>query len=247
MARRRRWSPLERELRRGGGALIAGVDEVGRGPLAGPVVACAVVMPPTARAIAGVDDSKRLAPAERERLAARIRARALALGVGAASAREVDALNIYHATVLAMRRALARLPVRPDHVLVDGVPLRTLGVEHTAVVKGDALCHAVACASIVAKVTRDRLMATLARRYPGYAWERNAGYGTPTHWAALRELGPTCHHRRSFLRPVQTELALGPAAAPAPPDDAAVGGSVDGRVDVPVAEVLETPVETGER
>ena len=160
----------------------------------------------------GVDDSKKLAPAERERLARIIRRRALAIGLGAASAREVDAINVYHATVLAMRRALRqlerRLGARPDHVIVDGKPLRTLGVEHTAVVKGDALCHAVACASVVAKVTRDRLMARLAVRYPGYGWERNAGYGTPVHWAALRERGPTCHHRRSFLGPAQTELAL---------------------------------------
>jgi ribonuclease HII len=191
------------------------VDEVGRGPLAGPVVACAIVFPPDARAVRGVDDSKRLPAAERERLARIIRRRALAIGLGAASAREVDALNVYHATVLAMRRALRQLDRRlgapPDHVLVDGKPLRTLGVAHTAIVKGDALCHAVACASIVAKVTRDRLMAALARRYPGYGWERNVGYGTPAHWDAVRALGVTCHHRRSFLGPVQTELALGDA------------------------------------
>jgi ribonuclease HII len=170
-----------------------------------------VVFPPDAR-VRGADDSKKLLPAERERLARVIRRRALAIGLGAASAREVDALNVYHATVLAMRRALRQLGTRlgapPDHVIVDGKPLRTLGVEHTAVVKGDALCHAVACASVVAKVTRDRLMAMLARRYPGYGWEQNAGYGTPAHWRAVRALGPTCHHRRSFLHPPQTELAL---------------------------------------
>ena len=135
----RRWSQLERELRERYGPLIAGVDEVGRGPLAGPVVACAVVMPPDARAIAGVADSKKLDAAERERLALLIRRRALALGLGAASVREVDRVNVSHATVLAMRRALRRLRVAPDRVLVDGKPIRTLGVEHLAVVDGDAL------------------------------------------------------------------------------------------------------------
>ena len=211
-AGRRRWSPLERALRAAHGPLIAGVDEVGRGPLAGPVVACAVVMPPDARAIPGVDDSKRLTPEERVRLAARIQARALAFAVGAASVHEIDRLNIYHANTLAIRRALARLEragIVPDHVLVDGKPIRTLGVAHTALVKGDARCYAVACASIVAKVTRDRLMLRLATRHPGYAWERNVGYGTSAHWAGINALGLTAHHRRSFVHPVQEELALG--------------------------------------
>jgi ribonuclease HII len=204
-----RWSGVERQLRESHGPYLAGVDEVGRGPLAGPVVACAIVMPVPAdhRAIAHVDDSKQLEPPVRERLARLIAGRALALGVGAASVREVETLNIHHATVLAMQRALARcarqLAVRHpgaalDHVVVDGVPLRTLGVPHTAVVKGDAKCYAIACASIVAKVTRDRLMARLARRYPPYGWERNAGYGTAAHRAALASAGLTPHHRRSF-------------------------------------------------
>jgi ribonuclease HII len=192
---------------------VAGIDEVGRGPLAGPVVACAVVMPPDARAIAGVDDSKRLTAPERERLERLIRRRALAVAVGAASAREIDRLNIYHATVLAMRRALARLHhvlgFAPHHILLDGKPIRTLGVEHTAVVGGDGKVHSIACASIVAKVTRDRLMTSLSRRRPGYAWERNAGYATAAHRAGLAELGLTPHHRRSFLQPVQGELDLG--------------------------------------
>ena len=172
-----RWSTIERDLRREHGPLIAGVDEVGRGPLAGPVVACAVVMPPDARAIPGVDDSKRLTPDERVRLAERIRARALAFAVGAASVHEIDRLNIYHANTLAIRRALARLErqgVVPDHVLVDGKPIRTLGVAHTALVKGDSRCYAVACASIIAKVTRDRLMLRLATRHPGPVDQRAA-------------------------------------------------------------------------
>jgi ribonuclease HII len=202
----RRWSALERELRASRGPLLAGIDEVGRGPLAGPVVACAVVMPPDARAIRGVDDSKRLAAPEREKLAARIRERALAVAVGAASVREIDRINIYHAAVLAMRRALRRLRVIPDHVLVDGNPIRTLGVEHTAVVGGDACCHSIACASIVAKVTRDRLMQALARRYPHYRWETNVGYGTTEHHAGLAAHGLTPHHRRSFSPVAQLRL-----------------------------------------
>jgi ribonuclease HII len=178
--------------------LIAGMDEVGRGPLAGPVVACAVIMPPNVRAIAGVDDSKKLSASDREILARRIRERALALSIGAASAREIDRLNIYHATTLAMRRALVRLLPAPHHVIVDGRPIKALGVEHTAVVGGDGKCYAVACASILAKVTRDGLMRRLAPRYPAYGWEHNAGYGTPYHQRALDSVGTTPHHRRSF-------------------------------------------------
>ncbi len=203
---RRRWSAIERELRRERGPLIAGVDEVGRGPLAGPVVACAVVMPPDARAIPGVDDSKALTAAERTRLAALIRARALALGVGAASVREIDRLNIYHASTLAMRRALSRLSVIPDHVIIDGKAIRTLTIEHTAVVKGDARCFSIACASIIAKVTRDRLMRQLGERYPAYRWGQNAGYATADHVTGLSAAGLTPHHRRSFLRPRQLTL-----------------------------------------
>src|SRR5215831_10842665 len=170
---RDRWRPIERELRKSVGPLIAGVDEVGRGPLAGPVVACAVIMPPDTRAIAGVNDSKQLTAAERERLAVKIRERAISYGIGAASVREIDRVNIYHATVIAMRRALARLSVAPNHVLIDGKPIRTLEAKHTAIVGGDDACYTIACASILAKVTRDRLMRSLASRYPRYLWERN--------------------------------------------------------------------------
>lgn len=218
-----RWSPIERTLREQYGPLLAGVDEVGRGPLAGPVVACAVVMPPDKRAIAGVNDSKQLDHATRVELAVRIREQALVIAIGAASAREVDRINIYHATVLAMRRALARVPFRlgqlPHHVLVDGKPLRTLGIEHTAVVKGDAKCYAIACASIIAKVTRDRLMSSLARRHPHFAWERNSGYGTLAHRQALAEHGLTPHHRRSFCLDEQVSLLLDDASPPAAHQD----------------------------
>lgn len=185
---------------------VAGVDEAGRGPLAGPVLAAAVILPPGVR-IEGVDDSKRLRPAVRERLAVEIERVALAFAVGAASAREVDRLNILRATHLAMRRALDRLRVPPDHVIVDGLPVPLLGEAQTAVVEGDRRVHSIACASILAKVTRDRLMCRLAARYPGYGWERNAGYGTPEHLDALARLGPTPHHRRSFS-PVQLSLGL---------------------------------------
>jgi ribonuclease HII len=197
-----RWSAVERSLRADGARLIAGVDEVGRGPLAGPVFACAVIMPPTARAIAGVEDSKKLSAAERERLAAKIIEKAVSVALGAASVREIAALNIYQATSLAMRRALRRLSERPDAVLVDGKPIKTLGVEHRAFVGGDSRIYSIACASIVAKVARDRLMKALALRHPGYAWDANAGYGTPAHMAGLRAQGMTPHHRELFCRGV---------------------------------------------
>jgi ribonuclease HII len=196
---RARWTTIERELRLTGGTLIAGVDEVGRGSLAGPVVACAIVMPPDSRALRGVDDSKMLTPLARERLVSQIMERAVSLGLGAASAREIDRLNIYHASTLAMRRALARLKVSPDHVLIDGRPIRALGVQHHGIVDGDDKCFSIACASIVAKVTRDRLMASLARRHPHYAWDHNCGYATRRHIDALQSHGSCAHHRQSFV------------------------------------------------
>ena len=165
-------------------------------------------MPSDARAISGVNDSKQLPPDERVRLAGLIRARAVALALGAASVREIERLNIYHATVLAMRRAIRRLTVTPHHVVVDGIPLRSLGVPHRAVVKGDARCYSVACASIVAKVTRDGLMQRLAARYPGYGWHRNVGYATRAHLDGLAEHGVTVHHRKTFCSVAQLELAL---------------------------------------
>ena len=201
-----RWRPYERDLRAAGHAIVAGLDEVGRGPLAGPVVACAVVMPADGRRLPGIDDSKALSPEARRRLSADIRRVALGIALGAASVREIDRLNILRATTLAMRRALARLVPPADHVVLDGLPMPALGVAHVAVVKGDATCYSIACASIVAKVVRDRLMANLARRHPAYAWDRNAGYGTAAHLAALAHHGPTRHHRRSFAPVAQLEL-----------------------------------------
>jgi len=181
----------------GRGRLVAGVDEAGRGPLAGPVVAAAVILP-AGTVIEGADDSKRLSPEIREELFACIMSHARCVGIGAASVREIDRRNILRATTVAMRRALDRLNVVPDHVVVDGLPVKHLGLEHEAVVDGDALIHTIGCASIVAKVVRDRLMKRLSRRYPGYAWDTNVGYGTQAHRDALRTLGPTPHHRLTF-------------------------------------------------
>jgi ribonuclease HII len=206
--RRKRWTTIERDLRVQKGPLLAGVDEVGRGPIAGPVVACAVIMPADTRAIVGVDDSKRLTHAQRVRLAVKIRERAVAFALGAASVREIDRINIYQASVLAMRRALDRLDVRPDHVVIDGRVMRTLPIPHTAVVHGDARCFSIACASILAKVTRDLLMTRLAVRYPQYIWDHNAGYTTREHVAGLTSHGITPHHRKSFCRISDLLLAL---------------------------------------
>lgn len=191
----------EREHWRGGAIRVVGVDEVGVAPTCGAVVAAAVIMKPHAHRIPGVRDSKTLSAAQRERLAPMIRRRAVAVGLGAASVREIDTINIYHATHLAMRRAIGRLGGH-DHVLVDGN--RIAGFEaavgpYTAIVDGDARCYTIACASVVAKVVRDRMMTLLAARYPGYGWERNQGYATLEHRTAIRKLGLTPFHRRSFL------------------------------------------------
>ena len=197
----------ERAHWREGRSRVVGVDEVGVAPTCGPVVAAAVVMRPGCRRILGVRDSKTLSAAQRERLAVIIRRRALAIGVGAASVNEIDRLNIYHATHLAMRRAIARIGEH-DHVLVDGLRIRGFEASvgpYTAIVDGDALCYSIACASVVAKVVRDRLMARLSVRHPGYGWERNAGYHTAEHRAAIRALGVTAFHRRSFA-PIQEAL-----------------------------------------
>jgi ribonuclease HII len=191
----------ERGHWRAGAQRVVGVDEVGVAPTCGAVVAAAVIMKPNGHRIAGVRDSKTLSALQRDRLAPLIRRRAVAVGVGAASVREIDTINIYHATHLAMRRAVARLGGH-DHVLVDGN--RIAGFEaavgpYTAIVDGDAKVYSIACASVVAKVVRDRMMSLLAARYPGYGWEHNQGYATRDHREAIRRLGLTPYHRRSFL------------------------------------------------
>jgi ribonuclease HII len=181
--------------------LIAGVDEVGRGPLAGPVVAAAVIL---LRPLRGLADSKTLCAEERERLAGLVRGQAR-IGIGAASVAEIDRINILQASLLAMRRAVLRLGCLPDLALIDGKHAPELPCPVETIVDGDALVPAISAASIVAKVTRDRLMRRLAERYPGYGWETNVGYATSAHREAIWQLGVCCHHRRSFA-PVQGTL-----------------------------------------
>jgi len=190
----------ERPLWTEGKTRIVGVDEVGVAPTCGAVVAAAVIMPVNCKRIEGVRDSKTLSALQRDRLAPVIRRRAVVIGVGAASVAEIDQLNIYHATHLAMRRAIARLGGH-DHVLVDGNRIanfeRQVG-PYTAIVDGDAKVYSIACASVVAKTVRDRMMGNLAVRYPEYGWEHNQGYATREHRDAIRANGLTPHHRRSF-------------------------------------------------
>lgn len=191
-----------------GRGIIVGADAVGVACLSGPVLAAAVAMPPFARRIPGVRDSKMLSRAQRERLFPLIIRRALAVGIGAASVAEIDRINIYHATNLAMRRAICRVEPR-DHVLIDGLRVHRLEDHvgsYTAIVRGDAKCYSIAAASIVAKVIRDRLMDRLAARHPFYGWEHNAGYATATHRRGIEEHGITPFHRRSFARVRAVEL-----------------------------------------
>jgi ribonuclease HII len=202
-------------------ALLIGVDEVGRGPLAGPVVAAAVAFPPYATPVRGVRDSKTLSARQRASLVPAIRSSAIAISVAAASVREIDRLNIRRATALAMRRAVARLVASAGfrdkalrggatgfRVLLDGLPMPECGFEHQALVDGDALCYSIAAAGIVAKEIRDDLMRRLDRRHPGYGWDSNAGYGTARHTEALASLGPSPHHRRSFSPVAQYFIPL---------------------------------------
>jgi len=204
---RRRGAPGQATFDWRGSGLTAGVDEAGRGPLAGPVVAAAVILDP-AQSIVGLADSKALTAARRESLAVEIRARSVAWGLGWADAGEIDAVNILQATFLAMRRALAALESTPAHVIVDGnrcPSLDGLGLDCTieAVVGGDARVASISAASILAKVARDAHMRELDARYPGYGFAGHKGYPTAAHVAALRQLGPSPVHRRSFA-PVQS-------------------------------------------
>ncbi|HID10047.1 MAG TPA: ribonuclease HII [Candidatus Latescibacteria bacterium] len=182
----------EREFR-----LVAGVDEAGRGPLAGPVVACAVVLPPWT-SLPGLDDSKKLSPLQRERLYSCIRDVAVAISVARAEAEEIDRLNIHQASLLAMRRAVEGLGVEPEYVLVDGRFFPEVELPGEAIVGGDGRSLCIAAASVVAKVLRDRLMAEYDRVYPQYGFARHKGYPTPEHLRALRKHGPCPIHRISF-------------------------------------------------
>jgi ribonuclease HII len=207
--------------------LLVGVDEAGRGPLAGPVVAAAVVFPSGCSAVRGLRDSKILPPSVRARLAEKILLRALAFGIGAASAHEIDVYNIRVASAIAMRRAIARLirrsalapfptgqtrtydrPGQPYRIIIDGLPLPEIGYSHEALIDGDALCQSISAAAILAKTMRDRLMQRLADRYPGYGWHTNVGYGTEEHHEGLRIHGLTRHHRLTFASLGQLTLSL---------------------------------------
>lgn len=221
------------------------------GALCAPVFAAAVLVRPNCHKIPGVRDSKTLSARQRQQLVGQIKRRVLAWGVGAASVAEIERLNIYHASHLAMRRALARIDAY-DHVLVDG--RKIVGFEdqvgpYTSIVDGDASSYAIACASVIAKVTRDRLMGQLALRYPGYGWEHNAGYTTSAHVAGLRDLGLTPHHRRTYARirlmleSDQLEMDLGEDAGGAAGDFVVI--PIDVGADPRSLEVLVTAAVGG--
>lgn len=206
--RLRRMLRYERELHERGLTLIAGVDEVGMSPLAGPVVSAAVILPKGFR-LKGVDDSKKLDAATRETLAAVIREEAICYAIGSVSPEEIDRINIYHAGLLSMRRAIEGLRPVPEHVLIDARRLEQVPISQTPIVHGDAESFTIAAASIVAKVHRDSLMAELDRTYPGYGFRKHKGYPVREHQDALMRLGATPVHRRSFA-PVRRALGLEP-------------------------------------
>ena len=196
----------ERVLWQRGLTAVAGVDEVGMGPLAGPVVAAAVILPPDLTCEGGlpvtfpqgVRDSKTLTLKARERLAVEVRNVAVGIGIGVVEVEEIDQINIYQAGMKAMRLALAKLSVTPEHVLIDGRSLKELSCPQTTFIKGDRDVYSIAAASIIAKVYRDTLMMRLDYQYPDYGFARHMGYGTPAHRDAIRRLGPSPVHRRSF-------------------------------------------------
>ncbi|HEY7369129.1 MAG TPA: ribonuclease HII [Thermoanaerobaculia bacterium] len=195
---------LERELRRRGYEKLAGVDEAGRGSLAGPVVAAAVLVP-RGWVLPGLDDSKQVDAETRARLETEIRRRAVAVGTGVVPAAEIDAHDILRASLRAMRLALEALPVAPEAVLVDAVRVPGVRLPQLPVVHGDALCASIAAASIVAKVLRDRLLEDLSRAHPVYGFDQHKGYGTPEHWEALRRFGPCPEHRLTYRGVVPDE------------------------------------------
>ena len=190
---------IEDACKEEGYRLICGVDEAGRGPLAGPVCAAAVILPEHLE-IPGLNDSKKLSDKRRRELFPIIQESALAYGIGFASPEEIDEINILQATFLAMRRAISQLHVTPDLALIDGNRETDFGVPCRTVIKGDSLSANIAAASVLAKVSRDDLMLTAAEEYPGYGFEIHKGYGTKAHYAALEEKGPCAIHRRTFLR-----------------------------------------------
>ena len=182
-----------------GYSMVCGVDEAGRGPLAGPVCAAAVILPPNLE-IPGLNDSKKLSDKKRRELYPVIKEKAVAYGIAFADQSEIDSINILQATYLAMERAMAQLSVKPDIALIDGNRAKDFGLPVQTVVHGDSLSASIAAASVLAKVTRDDLMLEMAQKYPGYGFEIHKGYGTKAHYAALEELGPCPIHRMTFLK-----------------------------------------------
>ena len=198
MSDKNMWA-IEDELYAQGYQMICGIDEAGRGPLAGPVCAAAVILPPHYD-IPGLDDSKKLSDKRRRELMPVIKEQAIAYGIGFASHEEIDQINILQATFLAMERALAQLDGKAEYALIDGNREKDFGLPVKTVVKGDSLSANIAAASILAKVTRDDLMEEMAKEYPAYAFEVHKGYGTKAHYAALTEHGPSPIHRMTFLK-----------------------------------------------
>ena len=188
---------LERALWSSGLRYVAGVDEAGVGPLAGPLVAAAVIFPPDVE-ICGIDDSKRLDPEARARLAAEIRDKCRGIGIGLAQVAEIDKINVYHAGILAMKRAVEQLPVHPEHILIDARTIPDSAIPQSSFCKGDQISFSIAAASIIAKTCRDQLMEGFDRRYPGYGFARHKGYGTPEHLREIQARGPSPLHRKSF-------------------------------------------------
>lgn len=195
---------FERAAHEAGYRVVCGIDEAGRGPLSGPVVAAACVLDPSVE-IAGLNDSKKLSPAKRELLFERITESALDFAIGMASPEEIDSLNILNATMLAMRRAIAGLKIAADFALVDGNCTRDFPIPARAIVKGDALSCSISAASILAKVTRDRLCLEDEKNYPQYGFAKHKGYGTAEHIAALKQYGPCPIHRKTFLKFLSSE------------------------------------------
>ncbi|WP_202077039.1 ribonuclease HII [Caldalkalibacillus salinus] len=208
--RERHWEHIQRhekELREQGYNFIAGVDEVGRGPIAGPVVAAAVILPQDFKLV-GINDSKQLSKEDRETYDTYIREHALDYHIAFVDAKDIDRMNIYQATVQAMKDALTTMTMKPEYALIDAVRLSHLSYPSRSIVKGDANSVSIAAASIIAKVARDRWMEEIANLYPQYGFERHKGYGTKEHWQALNEKGPTPIHRKSFIQQQMT-ITLG--------------------------------------
>ncbi len=214
---------LEQDLHRRGRTLIAGVDEVGRGALAGPVMAGAVILPPgldpTANWLQGIDDSKKLSPKQRELAELEIHDKALSVSIGAAGPEEIDKHGIVAATRLAMVRAVRGLSPQPQHLLVDYMSLDECGLPFTPIIRGDSASFSIAAAAIAAKVARDRLMVDAAERWPDYDFHSNKGYGSPTHLKRLHRLGPVSIHRFTFA-PVRRAHLFHPDSKPCPPQEA---------------------------